>query len=85
MSSADRSAADHPPPTATRPSRPAPCRWRTSSFSDRGNCVALARLDDGRVGVRNSNRPRAGTLAFPPAAVRAWIDASRAGELDDLS
>jgi hypothetical protein len=47
--------------------------------------VAVARLDDGRVAVRNSNRPEAGTLAFPPAAVRAWIEASRTGELDDLS
>lgn len=78
MSSADRSNA--PPPCS-----PSPARWRTSSFSDRGNCVAVAHLDDGRVGVRNSNHPEAGTLAFPPAAVGAWIDAIRAGELDDLS
>lgn len=80
MSSADRSAADHPPPASA-----SAARWRTSSFSDRGNCVAVARLDDGRVAVRNSNRPEAGTLTFPPAAVRAWIEASSAGELDDLS
>jgi hypothetical protein len=62
-----------------------PLAWRTSSFSDRGNCVAVAHLGDGSVGVRNSNRPEAGTLAFPPGAVRAWIDAIKFGELDDLS
>jgi hypothetical protein len=80
MSSADTSAtttATTIPTTATR--------WRTSSFSDRGNCVAVAELDDGRVAVRNTNRPDAGTLDFPPAAVRALIDGAKAGELDDLT
>ena len=79
MTSADRSA-DRSPPAAASPDR-----WRTSSFSDRGNCVAVAHLDDGRVGVRNSNHPEAGTLAFPRAAVGSWIDAIKAGELDELS
>ena len=78
MSSADRSAAQ--PPSA-----PPPARWRTSSYSDRGNCVAVTELDDGRIAVRNSNRPDGGTLAFPPAAVRAWIDGAKAGELDGLT
>jgi len=82
MSSADRSATR--PPSATSPAS-SPTRWRTSSFSDRGNCVAVAHLDDGSVGVRNSNQPEAGTLAFPPAAVRVWIDAIKAGELDELT
>jgi hypothetical protein len=57
-------------------------RWRTSSFSDRGNCVAVARIGDRCVAVRNSNRPDDGTLRFPPAAVRAWIEGVKAGEFD---
>lgn len=58
--------------------------WRTSSFTDRGNCVAVARLGDGRVALRNSNHPDAGTLVLAPSALRAWIEALKAGEFDDL-
>ncbi len=77
MSSADHRSS-YPPPLA-------PARWRTSSFSDRGNCVAVARIGDGCVGVRNSNHPDAGTLRFSPAMVRAWIDGVKAGEFDSLT
>jgi hypothetical protein len=60
-------------------------RWRTSSFTDRGNCVAVAAYDDGHVAVRNSNQPEAGTVLFTSAAVQAWIAGIKAGEFDDLS
>lgn len=60
-------------------------RWRTSSFTDRGNCVAIAEHRSGKVAVRNSNRPDAGTLIFPPAAMQAWIAGIKAGEFDDLT
>jgi hypothetical protein len=81
MSSADRPSAHRPSTDA-----PPPTRWRTSSFSDRGNCVAVARLDDGHVAVRNSNQPpHAGTLRFPPPVLRAWIDGVKAGEFDQLT
>lgn len=61
-----------------------PLIWRTSSFTDRGNCVAVARLDDGRVALRNSNHPEAGMLVLAPSALRAWIEGLKAGEFDDL-
>jgi hypothetical protein len=87
MSSAELSASTTATTVpATSPSVwPSVTCWRTSSFSDRGNCVAVAELGDGRVAVRNSNRPDAGTIDFPPAALRAWIDGAKAGELDDLT
>jgi len=60
-------------------------RWRTSSYTDRGNCVAVAECADGDVAVRNSNHPDAGTLTFPAEAMHAWIAGIKAGEFDDLS
>jgi hypothetical protein len=78
MSSADRSAARPPAP------RP-PLRWRTSSYSDRGNCVAVARVGDGDVAVRNSNHPEAGAVHLAPTSLRAWIDGIKAGEFDHLT
>ena len=80
MSSADRSSASQP-----STDDPSPPRWRTSSFSDRGNCVAVAELDDGHVAVRNSQQPHAGTLRFSPPVLRAWIEGVKAGEFDQLN
>ena len=60
-------------------------RWRTSSFTDRGNCVAVAACDDGHVAVRNSNQPEAGIVLFSPEAMHAWIEGIKAGEFDDLT
>ncbi|RDI69161.1 DUF397 domain-containing protein [Nocardia pseudobrasiliensis] len=60
--------------------------WRKSSFSGPdGHCVECARLTDGRVAVRNSNHPQAGTLLFTPAEWEAWVRGCRAGEFDDMS
>jgi hypothetical protein len=59
--------------------------WRTSSFTDRGNCVAVALYDDGLVAVRNSNHPTEGTVMFATAAMHDWIAGIKAGEFDDLS
>ena len=78
MSSADRPTESRPP--APRP----PVRWRTSSYSDRGNCVAVALLD-GDVAVRNSNHPDAGTVHVAPPVLRTWIDGIKAGEFDHLT
>jgi len=62
-----------------------PPHWRTSSYTDRGNCVAVARCDDAQVAVRNSNHPTAGTVLFTTAAMHEWIAGIKAGEFDDLS
>lgn len=68
------------------PSRDDPegLRWRTSSFTDRGNCVAVAELADGRVALRNSNQPQVATLLLSRPALHAWIEGLKAGEFDDL-
>ncbi len=61
-------------------------QWCTSSFSgDNGACVQLAALPHGRVAVRDSKAPGAGTLVFSRAEMRAWIHGLRAGEFDDLT
>lgn len=62
-----------------------PALWRISSYTDRGNCVAVAEYDDGHVAIRNSNHPTAGTVLFSPAAVHAWIAGIKAGEFDDMT
>jgi hypothetical protein len=58
--------------------------WRKSSYSDNGKCVEIAEAGDA-VLVRNSQRPDAGTLVFPPAALAAFVAACRTGKLDDLT
>lgn len=58
--------------------------WRKSTYStSNGQCVEIADLD-GRVAVRNSNHPDAGTLTFNASAMRAFIDTCKTGQLDDL-
>jgi len=65
--------------------------WRTSSFTAEGGpgngdtCVQAAALPDGRVAVRNSNHPDAGTVIFTRAEMAAWITGVKAGEFDDLT
>ncbi|MEV0701713.1 DUF397 domain-containing protein [Saccharopolyspora sp. NPDC050389] len=64
--------------------------WRKSSFSGTGgngsgNCVEAAALPDGRVAIRNSNAPDAGTILFTRAEISAWIKGVKAGEFDDLT
>jgi uncharacterized protein DUF397 len=60
--------------------------WRKASFSaDQGACVELAPLPDGRVAVRNSNHPDAGTVLFTRREMDAWVRGAKAGEFDDLT
>lgn len=62
-----------------------PACWRMSSYSDRGNCVAVASHAGSHVAVRNSNYPDAGAVLFSPAAMHAWIAGIKAGEFDYLA
>jgi hypothetical protein len=58
-------------------------RWRISSYSgNNGSCVAIAALPDGRVAVRNSNRPEGGVVLFSGAGMRSWLAGVKAGEFD---
>lgn len=63
--------------------------WRTSSFTtgggDDGACVEVAAVPDGRIAVRNSKRPDAGTVFFTRAEMAAYLAGVKAGEFDDLA
>jgi hypothetical protein len=65
-----------------------PCattRWRKSSFSGVNECVELAELEDGRIGVRNDCDPGSGVVAFTRAEIDAFVKGVKAGEFDDFS
>lgn len=52
-------------------------RWRKSQYSNpSGNCVEVATVAAGRIGVRNSRDPAGGILAFPRANFRALLAAA---------
>jgi hypothetical protein len=59
-------------------------RWRKSTFSSIGECVEVAELDDGRIGVRNSKAPESGTVYFTRAEIDAFVKGVNAGEFDDF-
>jgi hypothetical protein len=56
--------------------------WRKSSRSDDGNCVEVARADDGTVGMRDSKNITGPFLEFDPATWHAFTDDVRAGKFD---
>jgi hypothetical protein len=65
-------------------SEPAPTGpWRTSTFTNQGNCVELAPTAVGAA-LRNSNSPEQGTLHPSRAALAALLAGTTAGELDAL-
>ena len=61
-------------------------QWRKSTASNpSGNCVELAVLAGGEVALRNSRFPAGPVLVGTRAAVAAFVQAARSGELDDLA
>ncbi|MFE9575338.1 DUF397 domain-containing protein [Nocardia sp. NPDC006044] len=57
--------------------------WFKSSYSGGNNdCVEVAYLGDGAVGVRDSKNPSGPALVFAPSAWDAFITDARAGEFD---
>jgi hypothetical protein len=58
--------------------------WRKSSFSALGDCVAVCRLDDGSVGVRNTNDPDGPVLVISAVTMAAWLARIKAGGFDHL-
>jgi hypothetical protein len=68
-----------------RPERPsdAGLSWIKSSLSfSNGNCVEVASLPDGGVGVRDSKDPSGPVLRFTPGEWHAFIGGARNGEFD---
>jgi hypothetical protein len=59
-----------------------PTEFRKSSFSLSGNCVEVAFLPSGDVGVRHSRAPQRGTLTFTASEWEAFVRGVRAGEFD---
>lgn len=58
-------------------------QWVKSSLSfANGNCVEVADLSGGEIGVRNSREPGGAVLRFTPAEWRAFIGGVRNGEFD---
>jgi len=60
-------------------------RWRKSSYSNNGDCVELAPLGDGMVGIRDDKlRDDSPVLRFTRAEMLAFLQGAKAGEFDDL-
>ena len=59
--------------------------WRKSSFSvSNGECVELAVLGDGSIGVRDSKDPDGAVLRLSRAEIESFLRGAKAGEFDDL-
>ena len=57
--------------------------WIKSSLSfSNSNCVEVADLPGGRIGVRHSKHPDAAVLAFTPGEWHAFLGGVRNGEFD---
>jgi hypothetical protein len=60
--------------------------WRTSSFTHSDNCVEVADLGDGLVGVRDDKLgDDSPVLSFTRAEMAAFLAGAKAGEFDDLA
>lgn len=59
--------------------------WIKSSLSfSNGNCVEVASLADGGVGVRNSRDAKGAVLQFTPDEWHAFLGGVRNGEFDSF-
>ena len=59
--------------------------WIKSSLSfSNGNCVEVASLPDGGVGVRDSKDPSGPVLRFTPGEWHAFLGGARSGEFDQF-
>lgn len=59
--------------------------WLKSSLSlSNGNCVEVASLPDGGIGVRNSRHREGAVLAFTPDEWHAFLGGVRNGEFDSF-
>jgi Domain of unknown function (DUF397) len=74
-----------PPAASAALSGPDP-RWVKSSASySNGNCVQVAALPDGHIGVRHSRDPAGPVLRFTSAEWNAFLAGARNGDFDHLT
>jgi hypothetical protein len=60
--------------------------WIKSSLSfSNGNCVEVASLPDGEIGVRDSKDPEGAVLRFTSSEWHAFLGGVRNGEFDSFS
>ncbi|MGK8511889.1 DUF397 domain-containing protein [Nocardia asiatica] len=58
-------------------------RWLKSSHSaSNGQCVEIAHLNDGTIGMRDSKNPTGPSLTFAPAAWDTFLSATKDGQFD---
>jgi len=55
--------------------------WRKSQRSTNGNCVEVALLADGRVGIRDGKNPLGAVLAFSRAEWGAFVSSLKSGRI----
>jgi hypothetical protein len=59
--------------------------WIKSSLSfSNGNCVEMAELPDGTIGMRDSKYPDGPVLRFTPVEWKQFLAGARHGEFDGL-
>ena len=58
--------------------------WRTSSYCDKIDCVAVCRLEDGTIGMTNTSDPDMRVLVVATEALADWVEGIKAGAFDDL-
>jgi hypothetical protein len=56
--------------------------WFKSTKSTNGNCVEVAHLQDGHVGVRDSKNRGGSVFIFTPGEWNAFVAGVKAGEFD---
>ncbi len=61
---------------------PSGASWRTSSYSQSGECVETAFLPDGRVAVRHSKHPDGSVLIYTRREWDAFVRGAKDGEFD---
>jgi len=74
------------PMPADRPRRPGTdAHWTKSSLSfSNGQCVEVANLHGGEIGVRHSKDPEGPVLRFTPGEWHAFLGGVRNGEFDSF-